>query len=255
MFGTIYKGQNNRTQEYVAIKVEPITSPFKLLVRESKIYHYLQGCDGIPNIKWFGKDNVNYYMVLNLLGESLQDRFDREGPFSLATTMQVGIRIMSMMRRIHEKGLLHRDLKPDNFLFSHANPTEFAELYLIDFGLCKSYLDSDRRHIPMKHIAGVIGSLRFCSLAVHRRQELCRRDDLESICYMLFYLYTGKLPWSQDAEESIVFAKKQTLPTASCPPFFSELITRVRQTPFSKTPDYVYLIQCCARIPFPDPKV
>ena len=72
-FGEIYKGENIRTHEYVAVKVEPIKNEFKLLKNESVIYQYLVGLQGIPNVKWFGKDNINYYMVLNLLGQSLQN--------------------------------------------------------------------------------------------------------------------------------------------------------------------------------------
>ena len=64
-FGTIYKGQNIRTNEYVAIKMEAIESQLKLLKNESIVYQYLNGCEGIPNVKWFGKDRSHYYMVLN----------------------------------------------------------------------------------------------------------------------------------------------------------------------------------------------
>ena len=71
-FGLIYKGQNIRTNEYVAIKIEPIENELKLLKNESQIYQYLNNNEGIPNVKWFGKDNINYYMVINLLGHSLQ---------------------------------------------------------------------------------------------------------------------------------------------------------------------------------------
>ena len=238
MFGSIYKGQNKRTHEYVAIKVEPIASEWKMLVRESKIYYYLQGCQGIPAIKWFGKDAHHYYMVIHLLGESLQGVFVRFGTFSLASTFKIGIQVLTIFETIHQKGLVHRDIKPDNFLFGHH---QYHQLYLIDFGFCKSYLDQHNRHILRKPISGVIGSINFCSLAVHRREEICRRDDLESLCYMLLYLHTGHLDWMNDSNESDVFLKKQAL--THCPPCFAEIIRYVRQIAFDETPNYAYLRQ------------
>ena len=71
-FGLIYKGENIRTRELVAIKVESIEHDMKLLKNESIIYQYLNNVQGVPFVKWFGKDETNYYMVINLLGHSLQ---------------------------------------------------------------------------------------------------------------------------------------------------------------------------------------
>ena len=71
-FGEIYKGCNVRTNQYVAIKVEPIKNNTMLLKNESTFYQYLKDIQCIPNVKWFGKDNDNYYMVIDLLGDSLQ---------------------------------------------------------------------------------------------------------------------------------------------------------------------------------------
>ena len=82
-FGEIYKVENIRTHEYVAIKVEAIENNLKLLKNESVVYQYLVGTMGVPNVKWFGKDDVNYYMVLNLLGDSLQTLLINKKSFSL----------------------------------------------------------------------------------------------------------------------------------------------------------------------------
>lgn len=81
-FGSIYKGQNIRTGEDVAIKVEPLQNGTNLLKNEARIYQYLKGGIGIPQVKWFGVDNTNNYMVINLLGESLQAYKNAHGAFS-----------------------------------------------------------------------------------------------------------------------------------------------------------------------------
>ena len=88
-FGSIYKGQNIRTKELVAIKVEAIKDKLKLLKNESNIYQYLNGCDGIPFVKWFGKDENNYYMVINLLGLSLQDLMDKMKKLPLLLILKI----------------------------------------------------------------------------------------------------------------------------------------------------------------------
>ena len=88
-FGSIYEGINVRTQEKVAIKVEPINNGTKLLKNETTIYQYLSNKQGIPEVKWYGKDNQNYYMVLNLLGESLDAIKEKKGCFSIKTILQI----------------------------------------------------------------------------------------------------------------------------------------------------------------------
>lgn len=182
-FGEIYKGINIRTKTTVAIKVEKIHE-FSLLKNETKIYQYLNGIKGIPNILLFGKDEICYYMVVDLLGDSLQYIRDSNGPFSLPSTLTIARKIIGILREVHNKFIIHRDVKPANFLLS----IDKTEIYLIDFGFCKKYVLYDSKtHIPFREGKGVMGSKNYMSINIHNGYEPSRRDDLESIGYMMLY--------------------------------------------------------------------
>jgi serine/threonine protein kinase len=245
-FGSIYKGQNIRTREFVAIKVESIKSETKLLKNESIIYQYLNNTEGIPNVKWYGKDNNNYYMVISLLGNSLQEIKNKHFSFSLKLVLQIGIMIINLIKIIHDKGLVHRDIKPDNFLFGLNNANN---IYLIDFGFCKSYI-KDGKHIEQKKISSLIGSRTYASINAHYYLELSRKDDLESVGYMLIYFYLGSLLWQDiseiihkgDINETIKNLKLTVIERSNLPEVLIRYIKYINSLRFEETPNYYFII-------------
>lgn len=238
-FGEIYKGENIRTQEQVAIKVEPISNNLKLLKNESVIYQYLVGTEGVPNVKWFGKDTENYYMVLNLLGDSLQSVLNSKKTFSLKLVLQIGLQIFFILKSIHEKGLAHRDIKPDNFLLGNNNNKK--QIYIIDFGFCKTITN-------MKKTTGLIGSLTYASLNAHNYTELSYHDDLESLGYMLIYFYQGFLDWQKTEDiKLIIQMKQQVVDNEKIPVVLRNFLRSVRQLTFKEIPDYNSLINLLKR--------
>jgi serine/threonine protein kinase len=244
-FGTIYKGQNLRTKEYVAIKVEPIRKGTKLLKNESIIYNHLNNCQGIPSVKWFGKDMVNYYMVINLLGESLQDLKNKNDSFSLKLTLQIGINIINLLKTIHNKGLIHRDVKPDNFLLGVNSKS--TQIYIIDFGLCKSFINKEN-HIEIKLTHNLIGSRTYASINAHDYMELSRRDDMESVGYMMLYFYLGELPWqdlivcsNKDINNEIKYMKKN-LKLEGLPEVLVNYMKYIKSMEFTEKPNYFLII-------------
>jgi casein kinase I family protein HRR25 len=241
-FGLIYKGENIRTKEFVAIKVEPIEKDMKLLKNESLIYQYLNNIQGVPFVKWFGKDEKNYYMVINLLGDSLQS-IKNNSTFSLTSVLQIGIQIIILLKTIHDKGLVHRDIKPDNFLLGLNN--ERKRIYIIDFGLCKSYMNNDK-HNPIKKTNNLIGSLTYASINTHNCIEISRRDDMESLGYMLVFFYLGTLPWQELTSENIDIIKnlkKDITSNDKLPQILVNYMKHVRNLEYEENPNYFFIIE------------
>jgi serine/threonine protein kinase len=238
-FGTIFKGKNIRTQELVAIKIEPIINNTKLLKNESIIYQYLNN-ENFANIKWFGKDSLNYYMIINLLGESLQSLKERKGIFSLKVVLQIGIQITNLLKIIHNKGLIHRDIKPDNFLLGLNNKNK--QIYIIDFGFCKTYLNNNK-HIEFKKTNSLIGTRNFASINSHEFNELSRRDDLESLGYMLIFFYFGELMWNDCKNNEIIKnMKNNIINNSNIPKILIDYFEIIKKLEFKEKPNYDLII-------------
>ena len=239
-FGLIYKGINFRTKELVAIKIESIKNQTNLLKNESKIYHYLSNNKGIPIIKWYGKDNENYYMVIDLLGDSLEKNLQNIKTFSLEYVLKIGIYIIELLKTIHEKGLVHRDIKPDNFLYSLKDKNQ---LYIIDFGFCKTFIEENNKHIKIKKTSSLIGTPNFASINAHEYNELSRRDDLESLGYMLCYFYLGYLEWEKSIlNEEIKNMKKNIIYNMNIPEILRKYLKIIQNLNFDEKPNYSMLI-------------
>lgn len=248
-FSQIYRGRNIRTGELIAIKIEPKTAIIKLLQNETRIYKYLNEflhsskqsvaneATHVPIMKWFGVDHTNYYMVISLLGKSLET-FKREQPtgrLSLSTTLQIGIQMVRLLKFIHTSQLIHRDIKPDNFLFGNGEQQE--QLYIIDFGFCKKY---KRNSLPSK-TSNIIGTPKFASISAHELNELSRQDDLESVGYILIYLFMGELAWDNIVDNNIIKMMKLHMieaENAEIPPVFINYLINVRKIAFHETPNY-----------------
>jgi len=236
-FGTIYKGQNIRTHEEVAIKIEPIENGTKLLKNETKIYQYLAQGEGIPKVKWFGVDEKNNYMVITLLGPSLSDFTIKYKTFSLVVVLQIGKQIVERLRFIHGMGLIHRDVKPDNFLIGENN-----KIFIIDFGLCKKYVNSGK-HIENIKLNKIIGTPNFVSVNVHNLNQPTRRDDIESMVYILLYLYFGSFEWMNCIDLDEIKDKKLALKeNEKIPKQILDALLYVRSLGFDEIPNYEYVL-------------
>jgi serine/threonine protein kinase len=239
-FGEVYKAENIRTNEKVAIKFEYKNDNLKMLKNEAKIYQYLKNKDGFPQLKWFGSNNEMNYLVIELLGDSIKNRINIYKSFCLKTVLILGIQMINQIRILHDNYLLHRDIKPDNFLFGLKEYTN--KLYLIDLGLCKRY-NFNGKHIDKKNINYLIGSPNFVSINIHQGIEPSRRDDLESCIYIITYMLLGNLEWLQCNDLNKVYGLKVSFVKCNIlPAFIKEMLIYIRSIDFEETPNYKYLI-------------
>lgn len=242
-FGTVYWGENIRTNELVAIKFEPENGK-KTLKNEAKIYQYLgrDKLDGFTELKWYGSiDNTNY-LVIELLGDSLAQRIQYYRAFCLKTVLILGIQIIKRLQMLHERSLVHRDIKPDNFLFGLSKSTNKHKLHLIDFGISKRF-NYDGIHIEETKTHNLIGTPNFVSLNVHNGIEPSRRDDLESCIYIIVNMLFGKLEWFNKRKLTEIAELKANLHLIDeLPKFIKQMLLYVRQLKFAETPDYELLV-------------
>jgi len=194
-FGEVYSAVNLYTKQQVAAKLQPITSRKKKLTYEHNIYCSLEPQSGIPKFHWFGTENGFYVLIIDLLGPSLSDLFHYcDDIFSLKTVLMIADQLLGLLEYLHSQNFIHRDIKPGNFCVG-VNEDE-KNIYIIDFGLAKRYRDEDsNEHIPYSKKKRFVGTARYESLRAHQGIEQSRRDDLESLGFILVHFLKGKLPW------------------------------------------------------------
>mmetsp|Transcript_17801 Transcript_17801/g.15711 ORF Transcript_17801/g.15711 Transcript_17801/m.15711 type:complete len:324 (-) Transcript_17801:53-1024(-) len=246
-FGDIYHGMNIKTNEEVAIKLEPVRSKHPQLLYETKLYRILQGGVGIPNVHWYGVEGDYNVMVIDLLGPSLEDLFNYcKRKFSTKTVLMLADQMIQRIEYVHSRHFLHRDIKPDNFLIGIGKKQHYV--YIIDFGLAKRYREPRTgEHIPYKDGKNLTGTARYASVNTHLGIEQSRRDDFESLGFVLMYFMRGSLPWQglpaktkKEKYEKIRDKKLSTTIKSLCkghPDEFAQYMEYVRNLKFEDRPD------------------
>ncbi|KAL4502231.1 hypothetical protein ABPG72_000466 [Tetrahymena utriculariae] len=249
-FGVVFIGMDKNTKEFVAIKLEKEDNEdIRSLDREVQILTRLQGLSNVPKLYWSGQENNYNIMVLNLLGRDLAYYMKALKKFSLKTVLMLMDQLITVLENVHNRSIIHRDLKPENILMGREN--EAHMVYIIDYGISKIYRDNSGRHITFKDNKPFIGTTRYASIAAHQGHELGRKDDLESLGYVMIFLLKGHLPWQnlqnvtdKDKTQVVGDIKAKTKSTDLCkdlPNEFVKYLDYVKKLHFKSQPDYKYL--------------
>jgi len=250
-FSDIYLGINLKdNNKYIVIKVEPKTVSKPLLETEANFTNILKGF-GIPEVLSFGRIKNFNVLVEPYLGKSLKDIFiEQKKRLSLKDICLISMQIIQRIEWVHTKNIIHKDIKPDNFLIGYEDQ---SIIYLIDFGLSMIYRSSKTgKHRIFSFTGKFIGTMRFASINALRGAMQSRRDDLESIGYMIIYFMKGKLPWDMISGKNNkeIYRKTYNIKKfihikdlcEDLPVQIFEYMKYVRQLEFCQTPDYNYLI-------------
>ncbi|KAI0637002.1 CK1/CK1/CK1-G protein kinase [Trametes polyzona] len=259
-FGVIFEGTNLLNSQTVAIKFEPRKAEAPQLRDECRSYRILAGCPGIPQIYHFGQEGLHNILVIDLLGPSLEDLFDMCGrKFSIKTVCMAARQMITRVQTIHEKNLIYRDIKPDNFLIGRPGTKNANMIHIVDFGMAKQYRDpKTKQHIPYRERKSLSGTARYMSINTHLGREQSRRDDLEALGHVFMYFLRGSLPWqglkaaTNKQKYEKIGEKKQTTPIKELcegfPEEFAIYLNYVRKLGFEETPDYDFLRELFAKV-------
>ena len=248
-FGSIYLGYSLLNNSYVAIKVESRKLP-KLHLETEAYFLYSLKSVGIPEVLSFGKTKYYNILVEPFLGKSLYQLYvENNNYFDLIDICLMGIQVIDRLEWIHSKNIIHRDIKPDNFLVGENDPNV---IYLIDFGLSAKYRSSiTGRHKKFGFTGKLTGTTKYSSANSIRGGEQSRKDDLISAAYMIIYFMKGDLPWQNiqsDNEISkymkIYMMKKEIKEKELCdglPKEIYKLLKYINSLDFDQKPNYEYM--------------
>lgn len=224
-FACVYQVTDDTNQEYAAKKANLNVKEIK---HEYQILQRLADVPGVPKVFWYGRVHQVQYLHLTLLGSSVS-RLQNKQPekkFPLHVVCSYGCQLLDILRQIHDRGIIHRDLSPANICVSQSSEDE---VYLIDFGLATEY-----KHLDEKSSDNSAGTTIFMSKNSYSMART-RRDDVEALGYVLLLLYLGTLPWipsptEGNKREYCIKGKSEPVEKicSGAPPQFADFLTYCR---------------------------
>lgn len=238
-----------------AAKIEPIKNSARGIPMEKHIYRAIhditETTNGYARMHFYGTFMDHHVLVMDQLGPSLYQKIRRrKRRMFIGEVHGIAVQALTRLKFLHERGFLHCDIKPDNFVYGVPDGNDAFTLHLIDFGLSQKYRDEETgAHTPECSGERFLGTMRFASRHVHMGITYSRRDDLESLAYMLIYIATETLPWDiqcnqpeiDDAIEEAILEEKQKPAARLCvglPLEFQKFTDYVRGLSYAAEPDY-----------------
>ena len=254
-FYDVYRAQHKHNQTVVAVKIEQRLVSESKLLNEARTIRELRGEEagdlGIPEVVEAGSDGNYNYLAMEMMGKSVDVIMaDSGGRLELRLVIEIGLQVIDRLEFLHSRGFVHRDLRPEHFLFGRVKHPD--KVYLAGLVLSKTFQRTNGRHVPYKdNKTSFTGTARFVSLNTHLGIEQSRRDDLEALINVMVFMAKGHLPWMgvkgdgrKEKYENIQMAKITTPVDIICkdmPAEFEELLVYCRTLEYEQQPDYQYM--------------
>ncbi|KAI6016812.1 kinase-like domain-containing protein, partial [Pisolithus microcarpus] len=236
--GVIYAARNILSGSNVVAKLQD-TECGRTLLYEYHLQKALAGGLGIPRVWWSGVDDSAEVLIIDRLGPSLEDCLSQQ------SSCMFSIGAVSILEHIHSNNFIHHHIKPSHLLCGYGAKQD--SLYLVNFALACAYRHpGTHHHIPNKKQLTFSGTPAFASIRALRGREQSRRDDLESLAYVLMYLLCGSVPWQDDGLtiEEIIQAKERapsSLLQGGVPAALVTFLEYTHTLAFDHRPDYDYI--------------
>ncbi|CAN6887065.1 unnamed protein product [Brassica oleracea var. botrytis] len=220
---------------------------------EWQVYNTLGGSHGVPRVHFKGRQGDYYIMVMDILGPSLWDIWNTSGQaMSSEMVACIAVESLSILEKMHAKGYVHGDVKPENFLLGQPSTSQEKKLFLVDLGLATKWREGggNGQHVEYDQRPDMFrGTVRYASAHAHLGRTASRRDDLESLAYTLIFLHRGRLPWQgyQGDNKSFLVCKKKMATSPDmlccfCPAPFKQFLEIVVNMKFDEEPNYGKLV-------------
>ncbi|CAN0899726.1 Casein kinase 1-like protein HD16 [Linum grandiflorum] len=232
---------------------------------EWQVYNTLGGSYGVPKVHFKGRHGDYYVMVMDMLGPSLWDVWNSSGQAMSAEMVScIAVEALTILDKMHARGYVHGDVKPENFLLGQPGTLQEKKLYLVDLGLATKWRDSSSgEHVEYDQRPDMFrGTVRYASVHAHLGRTASRRDDLESLAYTLIFLHRGRLPWQgyQGDNKSFLVCKKKMATSPEmlccfCPQPLKQFLEFVVNLKFDEEPNYSKLISLFEGLLGPNPAI
>ncbi|CAB3405929.1 unnamed protein product [Caenorhabditis bovis] len=268
-FGDVYKvyREGGSPDKCYALKTESEDGDRRLLRLKVEVNVMMKTAEKIKSFEHFiefvdrGKCEALKckFVVMGLVGPSIDDIRKKYllSSFSKNTCFNIAIQTVQAVADLHSIGYLHRDIKPANYA---VGLNEFESvIYMLDFGIAKSFLDADGNHKAPRKKVKFLGTMRFASRACMRQIDQGRKDDLECWIYMFFDLMDEHfgIPWRRLMEPKAILKMKEKFFIGEFPEVFkrvpksmSNILQYVNGLEYESTPDYEYILtflKTCAK--------
>lgn len=195
--GEVWKAEDTRLGRAVAIKILPPSvaadaEAIARMKREARTAAQLNH-PNIATIHAIDQDGDRMFIVMELVSGEPLSRIIRRGPMNEADVCRIGRAVAEALAEAHEKGIVHRDIKPDNILVSGTR------VKVLDFGIAKRFgVEAAGESGAITQQGMIVGTVFYMSPEQALGKALDARSDLFSLGVVLYEAATGKMPFSGD---------------------------------------------------------